>query len=278
MGIEEDKFLLDNLVQTERNLIGIFQKLIEIETTKGIESNEFKSMCGLVQDFLAEEEACVISLMQEKFKYLADYMLLQLMGKEALKIDECMYALICDWEIFPLYRIRRLLLACDPATGRISKECALETGISEEINASFLKDVQDPTIKYKLAFLNPAVCYDMVQNNFNSSMLCPEVYYADLENDENYEKMKKEYYMTRFFAIFGTAALNLEKLTEDMYSLLISVKNPLSPGNARLALVDLSNNGVPFSKVFELSRSLEEKETERRVKSLNSMKNNLTTD
>ncbi len=256
----QEKDYLKELLECESRIIGILKQLEEIEKTKGIDSPEYKSMCGLFQDFLAEEEQAVSMSLGDIVQ--TAYVLKCLRSKEILKADEALYALNFTIDNSPLYRIYRLLLERNVRSGAFDSDFAIKDNIDESIDIEVLKDCSDIELKYRLAFVNPRLSIDMACSNFNPGMVVPDAEAAVLMDDQFYDFKKNHYLRKRFSEIIGFIAENEIPNIDIYYRFLLAVKKRMPvefiPDELRL----LVSQGIPFEKANNAYTTLLRKEKE----------------
>ena len=261
----QGKDYLKELLECETRIIGILKQLEEVEKTKGIDSPEFKSMCGLFQDFLADEERLVSMVIKDHAVY--GYVLYEMRRKEILKVDEALYAMNFTLDNSVLYRMYRLLLERNPESGEFDPDFAIKDNIDETIAIEALKECKDLGLKYRLAFINPRFCIDMAQSEFHSELLSPEVETALLSEKAQYQFMRMTYLRKRFSEIIGFIATSKGTHDDECYRFLLPIKKGIPECFIDLELELLVNSGIPFFDVNEAYSGLvciEEAEKQRK--------------
>ena len=264
-----------DLLNIETNILGVLKKLEEIEKNKGLGSQEYRSICLLLQDFLVEEENSVIKIMQNSG--LFKYMISRLEEKEILSLNEVLFSFIFDIDDTVLYRINKLLTTFSMIAGKLERDSSLEASLMEKININFLAKTDDLSIKYKLAFADPSFCYDMAQNYFNSNLLCPTAFLIELEKDPFYEANRSGLLLKKFCEIIGFMVLNQDSITEEHYNFLDVVESYISYDQVIYAIFKMSLQDIPFTKLTEIYQTLQKRKIKNKIKSLNNNKNPLTT-
>ncbi len=261
--LHKDNNNFEKLYEIEKRIISVLHKLETIENEKTIDSNEYKSMCGLLQDFLLEEEDCVAIILKDP--YSLGYVLKSLNEKSITKLDEALWAFNFTMEESILYRMNKILNACNPNDGKLCNEYSIKAIADEEINIDFLKREHNSKYKYRLAFVNPLFCSDMTQSCFHVEMLYPEILNDSLKSDILYEINRTNYLLKRFGEVFGFIVLNNAK-DEKYFNLLIAIKNLLPQVFIEQLLKSLERNGIDSNKINEIYTMLLDKEKKEKTK------------
>ncbi len=256
----QEKDYLKELVECEGRIIEVLKRLEKIEKTKGIDSPEYKSMCGLFQDFLADEERAVSMSLRDVMQ--SAYILKRLRETEILKADEALYALNFTIDNSALYRIYRLLLERNRKSGEFDADFAIKDNLDESIDVEVLKNCPDIDLKYRLAFINPRFCLDMAQTEFNINMISTDLEASILSEDQFYDFKKNNYLRKRFAEIIGFIAENKLPNIEIYYRFLLAVKKRLAKEYIGDELRLLVSQGIPFERVNEAYSTLLSKEQE----------------
>lgn len=216
MGTPEHIFLIlkakINLSKKAGQIYNLLKSLEKVESEEGIDSEKFKSECGLLLDFLAEEKEAA-----ENFKKLeAESDSIFYAASQVFGFDPVIIAHNDDHDAKLDYRSDFFISPPD--------EIAELT--NEEICAELLRRVKGSTIKYELAFTVPSLCADLASANFDVSNIYPEIQTASLSPD--LEKKRSNYIASRcksLIEMISTSPLDEDDILYD-YLAVISSKLP----------------------------------------------------
>ena len=244
--------LLKSLYETELNIIGILTKLEEIEKNKGIDSHEYHSMCGLLQDFLSQEESIAIKIASNK-DYLNKTLDCFYNKNSIFDIDEAIWPLNFSMKECIPYRIYKLL----SAFGEVSFDTSF---IDRKISLDFLSQTDDTSLKYKFAFVNYSLCNELAKNYFKLNQLQPSILEKLFEGDSIYEIEKDMYLSKRYCEIIGYIALYDHARTDINFQLLMSIKNQMSENLSEKSFEGLTKTRIPSDKLNYVHTTLKQKE------------------
>ena len=259
--ISEEGNIIKNLDQIETRIFDFMTKLNETEKSKGVKSKEYRELVYGLKRFLVYERKAISDLKKSPICAVALVMTIKKFFIE-MHSDEAIVALMFDSQRQKLFRIKELFgFAISEDDPTLSKKFETSYALDKLIYVNYLSN-NNPDLKYKFAFINYKFCDELVENDFNLGLLCPEIEVEFLKNDPQFEGRKNVYLITKFVGIIGNLALNNLNQIDPFLGILLEIKKLLPEDLLDNVLYQLINTGIPEQRINEIYAILERKEKE----------------
>ena len=175
MSKKNYKALLDfkTIEGLDNSIFKTMQKLHKIEEEKGINSLDYDKACEILQFYLDSEDEYVGKVVSEDpdFDVVSEEI-----DFDYSQTEEHLVALAKGEKIAKLYRLCRLFSNKVADETYSTSYFDITDTFFEEVDAVLLNNCADPSLKYKLALVNPVLCYDLASHYFDTEALYKEIF------------------------------------------------------------------------------------------------------
>ncbi len=186
---------IKDILNIEINISGTLDTLFRIEQLDGNNSAKFKSLCGLLSDFLSEEEELFKKFYENKENL--NCCIANILDADINKIDETISIFSFDYEEATIPKVYKLFKKYQGGLVYELLNC--------KYAVEFLESSNNKALKYKYAFMMPELCHELIKTNFDINMINSNKY--DIYSREE----KDRYLYKRFIELFYLISSNQDE-------------------------------------------------------------------